>query len=237
MFHYHRDLARRNYHQRNALRDHQNEKGQALCNFHNVPVLEQRQTEDVLGLETSLSEQRTRGLRIALSTRRERSRRHCYRWSCQVCSASVCEMELNNFGDNDFRDCDIEEYSVVAIDAARINHSCLPNAHFHYDKEKHLGIVRAATYIAKGEPADARMKAAAIRRGVKLTSISRPICPSDFEEFDLILAMDKKNKGICFQAHLTSLYAVYFSSIKTFLLFHLRILGIGFYQILKEFPF
>lgn len=53
----------------------------------------------------------------------------------------------------------------------------------------------------EGEPADARMKAAAIRRGVKLTSISRPICPSDFEEFDLILAMDKKNKEDILKAH------------------------------------
>lgn len=47
----------------------------------------------------------------------------------------------------------------------------------------------------EGSPADPRMKAAALKRGVKLTSISRPIRPSDFEEFDLILAMDKSNKA------------------------------------------
>lgn len=45
----------------------------------------------------------------------------------------------------------------------------------------------------EGNPADARMKSHALKRGVKLTSISRPIRPSDFEEFDLILAMDKSN--------------------------------------------
>jgi protein-tyrosine phosphatase len=48
----------------------------------------------------------------------------------------------------------------------------------------------------KGNPADSRMRAAAMKRGVKLTSISRPIRRLDFEEFDLILAMDKQNKGI-----------------------------------------
>jgi protein-tyrosine phosphatase len=48
----------------------------------------------------------------------------------------------------------------------------------------------------EGNPADSRMRAAAMKRGVKLTSISRPIRRLDFEEFDLILAMDKQNKGI-----------------------------------------
>ncbi|KAG0614794.1 hypothetical protein M758_6G203600 [Ceratodon purpureus] len=47
----------------------------------------------------------------------------------------------------------------------------------------------------EGNPADPRMKAAALKRGVKLTSISRPIRSSDFEEFDLILAMDKSNRA------------------------------------------
>jgi protein-tyrosine phosphatase len=46
----------------------------------------------------------------------------------------------------------------------------------------------------EGNPADSRMRAAAMKRGVKLTSISRPIRRLDFEEFDLILAMDKQNK-------------------------------------------
>lgn len=38
------------------------------------------------------------------------------------------------------------------------------------------------------------MRAASKRRGVEITSISRPIRPSDFRDFDLILAMDRQNK-------------------------------------------
>eukprot|EP01018_Ginkgo_biloba_P004183 Gb_29395 [translate_table: standard] len=46
----------------------------------------------------------------------------------------------------------------------------------------------------EGNPADPRMKAAAKKRGINITSISRPISPLDFKEFDLILAMDKQNR-------------------------------------------
>jgi len=44
----------------------------------------------------------------------------------------------------------------------------------------------------KGNEADSRMRAASERRGIQLTSISRPIKPSDFTDFDLILAMDNQ---------------------------------------------
>lgn len=47
----------------------------------------------------------------------------------------------------------------------------------------------------KGNLADPRMRSAAKRRGIEITSISRPIRPSDFTDFDLILAMDKQNRG------------------------------------------
>lgn len=47
----------------------------------------------------------------------------------------------------------------------------------------------------KGNQADPRMRAASKKRGIQITSISRPIKPSDFRDFDLILAMDKQNKG------------------------------------------
>lgn len=40
------------------------------------------------------------------------------------------------------------------------------------------------------------MRAASKRRGIEITSISRPIRPSDFKDFDLILAMDKQNRRI-----------------------------------------
>ncbi|KAH7352110.1 hypothetical protein KP509_19G030300 [Ceratopteris richardii] len=53
----------------------------------------------------------------------------------------------------------------------------------------------------EGEPADARMRSSASKRGIKLTSISRPIRPSDFEVFDFILAMDKKNKEDILKAY------------------------------------
>ncbi|KFK33892.1 hypothetical protein AALP_AA5G074300 [Arabis alpina] len=46
----------------------------------------------------------------------------------------------------------------------------------------------------EGNMADARMRSAAKRRGVEITSLSRPIKASDFTEFDLILAMDEQNK-------------------------------------------
>ncbi|KAI0497173.1 hypothetical protein KFK09_020395 [Dendrobium nobile] len=46
----------------------------------------------------------------------------------------------------------------------------------------------------EGNPADLRMWAAANKRGIEITSISRPVRPSDFRDFDLILAMDMQNR-------------------------------------------
>nr|MBD3622253.1 low molecular weight phosphotyrosine protein phosphatase [Sunxiuqinia sp.] len=46
----------------------------------------------------------------------------------------------------------------------------------------------------EGEPADARMQSHAIRRGYRLTSISRPVDPVvDFDRFDYIVGMDDNN--------------------------------------------
>ena len=39
------------------------------------------------------------------------------------------------------------------------------------------------------------MRTASKRRGIEITSISRPIRPSDFRDFDIILAMDIQNRG------------------------------------------
>ncbi|RLN05204.1 hypothetical protein C2845_PM13G25610 [Panicum miliaceum] len=47
----------------------------------------------------------------------------------------------------------------------------------------------------EGNKADSRMRAASKKRGIEVTSISRPIKPSDFRDFDLILAMDRQNYG------------------------------------------
>jgi len=44
-----------------------------------------------------------------------------------------------------------------------------------------------------GAPPDRRMTAAALRRGIKLKGRARQFQQSDFEEFDLILAMDREN--------------------------------------------
>lgn len=40
------------------------------------------------------------------------------------------------------------------------------------------------------------MRAASKRRGIEITSLSRPIRLSDFRDFDVILAMDKQNRGV-----------------------------------------
>lgn len=44
-----------------------------------------------------------------------------------------------------------------------------------------------------GELPDSRMRAHAIRRGYNLTHRSRPVRPSDFDDFDIIVAMDHSN--------------------------------------------
>ena len=46
----------------------------------------------------------------------------------------------------------------------------------------------------QGEPADARMRRHAIKRGYQLTSLSRKFDPvNDFDDFDIIIAMDREN--------------------------------------------
>lgn len=46
----------------------------------------------------------------------------------------------------------------------------------------------------KGEPPDSRSTYYASLRGYELKGSSRPVLESDFEDFDLILAMDAKNE-------------------------------------------
>lgn len=45
----------------------------------------------------------------------------------------------------------------------------------------------------EGDPADSRMTSAAAARGVRLTSRSRPLRPSDVTDFDVIVCMDDEN--------------------------------------------
>ncbi|MEG1188446.1 MAG: low molecular weight protein-tyrosine-phosphatase [Bacteroidales bacterium] len=57
-----------------------------------------------------------------------------------------------------------------------------------------IEIDSAGTYGGhQGELPDHRMRAHARRRGLELTHRSRPVRPSDFESFDLIIAMDDRN--------------------------------------------
>ncbi len=60
---------------------------------------------------------------------------------------------------------------------------------------KQFEIDSAGTYAYHaGEPADARMMKHANNRNLRLTSISRAFNPqTDFDEFDMIVAMDKDN--------------------------------------------
>ncbi len=44
-----------------------------------------------------------------------------------------------------------------------------------------------------GEPADKRMRVAAARRGIELTSRARMVHRRDFLEFDVVVAMDQNN--------------------------------------------
>jgi len=44
-----------------------------------------------------------------------------------------------------------------------------------------------------GDPADARMQAAAKKRGYSLDSLARQVSSADIEDFDLIVAMDVEN--------------------------------------------
>ncbi|XP_057954881.1 uncharacterized protein LOC131148936 [Malania oleifera] len=53
----------------------------------------------------------------------------------------------------------------------------------------------------EGNLADPRMRSASKKRGIEITSISRRIQPSDFRDFDLILAMDKQNKVDIMEAY------------------------------------
>lgn len=64
------------------------------------------------------------------------------------------------------------------------------------DKQKKKNFfIDSAGILARheGENADPRMIEHAKKRGIDLTSLSRPILASDLEDFDFIIAMDKSN--------------------------------------------
>lgn len=60
--------------------------------------------------------------------------------------------------------------------------------------EKRIGIDSAGILsYHQGELPDERMRKHAARRGYNLTHRSRPVTPSDFKRFDLIIGMDESN--------------------------------------------
>jgi protein-tyrosine phosphatase len=69
----------------------------------------------------------------------------------------------------------------------------------YYVEKKGLGKVfeidsAGTSGYHQGEPADARMKRHALKRGYKITSLSRKFQPdTDFDRFDMIVAMDHDN--------------------------------------------
>ena len=46
----------------------------------------------------------------------------------------------------------------------------------------------------EGDAADSRMRSAASKRGIAVTSRSRPLTPQDFHQFDVVVAMDSANR-------------------------------------------
>lgn len=58
-----------------------------------------------------------------------------------------------------------------------------------------------------GEPADPRMRQAASRRGITLTSTARQVKPDDLAHFDYIIAMDEENLAYLKQLDANGQYA------------------------------
>ncbi|KAH6791768.1 protein-tyrosine phosphatase [Perilla frutescens var. hirtella] len=91
-------------------------------------------------------------------------------------------------------------FSIVFVCLGNICRSPAAEGVFtHLVKQRNLDsqfIIDSAGTINyhEGNQADPRMIAAAKKRGIDITSISRPIRASDFRDFDLILAMDRRNK-------------------------------------------
>ncbi len=75
--------------------------------------------------------------------------------------------------------------SAEAVVQAKLNK-------YKLDKEIEVDSAGTSGYH-EGDSADSRMISHAIKRGYKLTSIARQITPKDFDEFDMIVAMDASN--------------------------------------------
>jgi protein-tyrosine phosphatase len=93
----------------------------------------------------------------------------------------------------------IQPISILFVCLGNICRSPAADGIMHHLVEKEglqdvITIDSAGTYGGHaGSLPDARMREHASRRGYQLTHRSRRVRPSDFEEFDLILAMDDQN--------------------------------------------
>lgn len=64
----------------------------------------------------------------------------------------------------------------------------------HSDRSDQIEVDSAGTMgYHIGNPADARMRAAAAKRKIKLPSRARQVSKADLERFDLVIAMDREN--------------------------------------------
>ena len=87
--------------------------------------------------------------------------------------------------------------AVLFVCSGNICRSPLAEAIFRHQAEAaglegRFAIDSAGTHgWHEGDPADPRARRVGQRRGVKVTSIARPVVASDFERFDLIVAMDR----------------------------------------------
>lgn len=91
-----------------------------------------------------------------------------------------------------------EKYNVLFVCLGNICRSAAAEAVMKQVLKKHSDhrfSVDSAGILSyhQGEPADARMRYFAAQRGYDVTSISRPVTTSDFDEFDIIIGMDDRN--------------------------------------------
>lgn len=94
---------------------------------------------------------------------------------------------------------DAYEYRVLMVCAGNICRSptavgVLRQRLLELDLHRRIEVDGAGTYPETGRPPDPRTQAAARRRGYDLARLrARPVLPTDFDRFDLILAMDDDN--------------------------------------------
>ena len=70
------------------------------------------------------------------------------------------------------------------------------------DLQDQIAVDSAGTHgYHVGHPADARMRAAAKKRGYELKSLARQVTRIDLDEFDLVIAMDHENREGLLQLH------------------------------------